>query len=126
MYFQPQWLCFVLKLGNLKSGLSGDTLFSALDRFNLNCSLGASGATVPDLSKYPLGLNDEDKARVDNMLINITNANTDALASAVENMQFSNIDQVFTQQNCTKLCHFIGSLTLFNGLSKTPMLDGLG
>jgi hypothetical protein len=47
-----------------------------------------------DLSIYPGGLSDEDKAKVDELLINITNANTDALTSAVNNMQFNNIDQV--------------------------------
>jgi hypothetical protein len=31
---------------------------------------------------------------VDQLLINITNANTEALSSAVANMQFNNIDQV--------------------------------
>jgi hypothetical protein len=49
---------------------------------------------VLDLSSYPGGLSDEDKAKVDELLINITNANTDALTSAVNNMQFNNIDQV--------------------------------
>ena len=67
----------------------------------MNCSLGASGATVPDLSKYPDGLNDDDKAKVDNMLINITNANTDALSAAVDNMQFNNVDQVLADA-CSK------------------------
>jgi hypothetical protein len=50
-----------------------------------------------DLSSYPGGLSDEDKAKVDELLINITHANTDALTSAVNNMQFNNIDQVKIQ-----------------------------
>jgi len=51
-------------------------------------------ANAPNLALYPDGLNDADKAMIDDMLINITNANTDALTSAVDNMQFNNIDQV--------------------------------
>ena len=51
-------------------------------------------ANAPDLSKYPNGLKDEDRAMIDEMLINITNANSDALTSAVDNMQFNNMDQV--------------------------------
>ena len=47
-----------------------------------------------DLSSYPNGLSDAEKSSVDDLLINITNANTEALASAVDNMQFNNIDQV--------------------------------
>jgi hypothetical protein len=59
----------------------------------LTCSLASTGSTI-DLGKYPNGLNDDDKAKVDEMIINITNTNTDALTSAVDNMQFNNIDQV--------------------------------
>ena len=51
-------------------------------------------ANAPDLSLYPHGLKDEDRAMIDEMLINITNANSDALTSAVDNMQFNNMDQV--------------------------------
>ena len=51
-------------------------------------------ANAPDLSLYPQGLKDEDRAMIDEMLINITNANSDALTSAVDNMQFNNMDQV--------------------------------
>ena len=49
---------------------------------------------APDLSLYPSGLNEDERAQIDEMLINITNANTDALSSAVDNMQFNNMDQV--------------------------------
>ena len=47
-----------------------------------------------DLSKYPAGMDDQTLSQVNGLLINITNANTDALTSAVDNMQFNNIDQV--------------------------------
>ena len=47
-----------------------------------------------DLSNYPKGMDDQTLAQVNELLINITNANTDALTAAVDNMQFNNIDQV--------------------------------
>jgi len=51
------------------------------------------GKTV-DMSKYPNALDASTVATINSLLINITNANTDALASAVDNMQFNNMDQV--------------------------------
>jgi hypothetical protein len=59
----------------------------------MTCALASMGTSV-DMSKYPDGLDAATVATINSLLINITNANTDALASAVDNMQFNNIDQV--------------------------------
>ena len=88
--------------------------------FDLECQMKQKGLDLASLD--PDKMNDREKEEYNELMRTITNANTEALQSAQQNLQFSNLDQL--EQGASTLYSITSNLVGSGPLSKTLDMEG--